>query len=851
MNQRMYEQEYQYQDNDQFVNQQHQKVPSNTNMNQNDYLGQDQSGIRNNRLSSNMQHNTSYEQEHNNLQKYNQNYDAQGGNNYSNQNLQANNMYSQFNQQNNDQQNQMDHDHNQQAGLLQGIQNQQNQQQQHYFYDQQNQNQQGLNQHEAQYIQEQPISKEHENNYVQGLTGMNQNNFNQGGQIINQLDDVEMELPEEQSQEERQSNDNISRYIVRHNEAGVGFLRKLNQSAYGKKSVIRSKIDQLFDTLDEKAQLQNQFKTLAQYERKVDIQPISNDGKPVILIKWNETNQMFELNEEVLQVFKQIEERKNSKVSFVSITGEKYSGKTFLLNGLLQNNVHQERLQSSYFGNSIIMWSEPIYDKVSDSEIYFLDLNVQQDMSEELKEKLFFIQCIISNVLLFNVKSDQIKAQDFKYLKHLLKMQNHFDFDSLESKEDLKYLMPKICIVMRDFTHEIKKQGYTLSGQQYLEEYLFDDMQFTKANAQEQKLRRRFIKYFPERDLYTMVTPVNSNDIDAQQKLSNLNGVSLDELDPVFLSELTSLRKKIVSQNEIRSIRGIRFSKNMFVQYIQSFLEDANSNQKFDIDKAISILLENEFITVYHECVDTYKRVMEQHFGECEFMSLEQMNDSLRNAREQVYYHFFRLKAHDVEIAEQFFTKYYELLKEFIRDMENQFHTINNEETARIVTQIIKDKVVVIQQKTKNDTFKIEDIMFIKQQFEGILNEVKNTCVGSKANYGETYGIFVTQIQKTMMDVIVSQINNQRNTNKNQLNDLKQQTASLNKKLNQIKEENKGHLKQSEASAKERAQQQDELQKIQKQEANLNAQLKNQQEQLEYVKRQSERYQQAQKEKVC
>lgn len=67
---------------------------------------------------------------------------------------------------------------------------------------------------------------------------------------------------------------------------------------------------------------------------------------------------------------------------------------------------------------------------------------------------------------------------------------------------------------------------------------------------------------------------------------------------------------------------------------MQSFVEDANSQDKFNIEKAISILLENEFITVYHECVDTYKRLMEERFSECEFMSLEKMNESLRKTRE-------------------------------------------------------------------------------------------------------------------------------------------------------------------------------------------------------------------------
>lgn len=174
----------------------------------------------------------------------------------------------------------------------------------------------------------------------------------------------------------------------------------------------------------------------------------------------------------------------------------------------------------------------------------------------------------------------------------------------------------------------------------------------------------------------------------------------------------------------------------MLIEYMHSFLEDTNINEKFNIEKAITILLENEFISVYHECVETYRKTMEQHFGECEFMSLEQMNESLRTAREHVYYRFFKLKAHDIELAEQFFIKYYDLLKIFIKDMEIKFHSINNEETQRIVSQLIQEKVKVVQSKTQTKNFKLEDIMFIKTEFEAILNEIKNTCVGKQNNYG-------------------------------------------------------------------------------------------------------------------
>lgn len=129
------------------------------------------------------------------------------------------------------------------------------------------------------------------------------------------------------------------------------------------------------------------------------------------------------------------------------------------------------------------MWSEPIYDQTTDCDVYFLgkiryiveydqsnlfdliDLQYEEDLSEKLKEKLFFFQCIISTVLILNVQSDGLKSSDFSYMKYLLKMQDHFEFDSLEMKEDLKYLMPRLQIVMRDFTHEITQMGHTISGQ--------------------------------------------------------------------------------------------------------------------------------------------------------------------------------------------------------------------------------------------------------------------------------------------------------------------------------------------------------------------------------------------------
>ena len=72
--------------------------------------------------------------------------------------------------------------------------------------------------------------------------------------------------------------------------------------------------------------------------------------------------------------------------------------------------------------------------------------------------------CLISSTLILNVSSQGLKSKDFSMLKGLMKLQNHFDFDNLEHKEDIKYLFPKLFITMRDFTHEIKQKGVSISG---------------------------------------------------------------------------------------------------------------------------------------------------------------------------------------------------------------------------------------------------------------------------------------------------------------------------------------------------------------------------------------------------
>lgn len=60
------------------------------------------------------------------------------------------------------------------------------------------------------------------------------------------------------------------------------------------------------------------------------------------------------------------------------------------------------------------------------------------------------------------------------------------------------------------------------------------------------------------------------------------------------------LRKTILNTSNIKEYNGVFFNATMFLSFINSFLEDIKDKKKLDINKAFSVLLDNEFIHEYN-----------------------------------------------------------------------------------------------------------------------------------------------------------------------------------------------------------------------------------------------------------
>ena len=94
------------------------------------------------------------------------------------------------------------------------------------------------------------------------------------------------------------------------------------------------------------------------------------------------------------------------------------------------------------------------------------------------------------------------------------------------------------------------------------------------------------------------------------------------------------MRKAILKSTPVKEYKGVFFNATMFFSFINSFLEDIKDNKKLDIQKAFSVLLDNEFIHEYNQCIELYFHILGEQFQDTEFKSIEELQKSLLTARE-------------------------------------------------------------------------------------------------------------------------------------------------------------------------------------------------------------------------
>jgi len=341
----------------------------------------------------------------------------------------------------------------------------------------------------------------------------------------------------------------------------------------------------------------------------------NNENKkegPINLIEFNRNN--FVLNEKALNILKSIEE----DLIIVSIVGKARTGKSYLMNLLLNNN------QSKFPGNGfeissklnsctrgIWLWDTPRNKPNSSAKIIFIDSEGTNSVDLSTKtydSKIFALIVLISSLFIYNTNGniDEKSISDLALAAHL---SNTVAVNSIEDKDLLiTELAPKFIWVLRDFVLDKidPETGEEISSNEYLELCLrnktLNYRNNNKKSNENNLIRENIIKYFKDRECITLPRPV-----DQEEDLHKLNEIPFNELKHNFREEFLNLKGKIYENSKIKKIGNKKVNGPILVGLLTSFINSLNSKLIPNINTAIDNIIINEIEKNYENSINLWK----------------------------------------------------------------------------------------------------------------------------------------------------------------------------------------------------------------------------------------------------
>eukprot|EP01016_Furgasonia_blochmanni_P011120 TRINITY_DN14920_c0_g1_i1.p1 TRINITY_DN14920_c0_g1~~TRINITY_DN14920_c0_g1_i1.p1 ORF type:complete len:287 (-),score=54.74 TRINITY_DN14920_c0_g1_i1:58-861(-) len=182
-----------------------------------------------------------------------------------------------------------------------------------------------------------------------------------------------------------------------------------------------------------------------------------NGGYPVQLIKYDPRTQKFELNPEAVNELCQFDK----KISIVCLAGHYRTGKSFLLNKLLNLEGEGFRVDPSVTSctQGIWIWTKPVYNERDDALIYFIDTegsgSTEKDSNHDAK--IFSMALLISSYFLYNsVGCIDENAINQLSLVTQISRNIQISVDGPSDEYSLSYYAPKFLWLLRDFTLEMQ-----------------------------------------------------------------------------------------------------------------------------------------------------------------------------------------------------------------------------------------------------------------------------------------------------------------------------------------------------------------------------------------------------------
>ena len=463
----------------------------------------------------------------------------------------------------------------------------------------------------------------------------------------------------------------------------------------------------------------------------------NNENKkegPINLIEFNRNN--FVLNEKALNILKSIEE----DLIIVSIVGKARTGKSYLMNLLLNNN------QSKFPGNGfeissklnsctrgIWLWDTPRNKPNSSAKIIFIDSEGTNSVDLSTKtydSKIFALIVLISSLFIYNTNGniDEKSISDLALAAHL---SNTVAVNSIEDKDlIISELAPKFIWVLRDFVLDKidPDTGEEISSNEYLELCLRNKTtnfgNKNKKSNENNLIRENIIKYFKDRECITLPRPV-----DKEEDLHKLNEIPFSGLKPNFREEFLNLKGKIYENSRIKKIGNKKVNGPILVGLLTSFINSLNSKLIPNINTAIDNIIINEIEKNYDNCINLWKE---------NYTKIKEDNYNYKDLYDIKY---FVMSEYNIVINENKEIKY-----------NNQYLEIYNNYKSKLENEIMND-IKKFNLKNNNNKNSIINTILDKHRYNNIFSNIEYNNIDNNQKdliinlINENYSNFINDIK--------------------------------------------------------------------------------------------------------
>ena len=552
------------------------------------------------------------------------------------------------------------------------------------------------------------------------------------------------------------------------------------------------------ETINNLSDNENDFDEISIHENIKEIIP-SNEAVPFVIY---ENNKFIITNKAKIL----LNQKKFKNIGIISLVGKYRTGKSFLLNRVILNN-------KSNLGfnvgptfkpctKGIWIWSEPLMIKNSYSinneefPCFMIDTEGLGAYDEEVNHdsKIFLISILISSLFIFNsfgtIDENAISSLSFVLnLSKTIKLKNSFKEDN---KNDLAQYFPSFLWLLRDFSLRLVDQnGKNITEKQYLEKAL-ENIKGDENNEiikEKNRVRSLIRTYFPERDCFTLVRPVEE-----EKNLQNLQELSDDELRSEFLEQAKIFRNKVNKKVKPKFFHGQFISGGMLIELVQSILDTINSGGIPVIENSWRYVMKNECVKKGKELVENLAKELREH------------RDKNKNRKD----FYINIKNDIALISQKYLNEFInnnlldeEMAKEYIDKLKNKINEelakFNKENEKLFEEKFINDLNILSNQFMQNfsnsDIYENNSYQFF-QDFEQFREKaISSTPEFPRKNeilFDKILLIIKKFINSKMMKIKV--IDEEKNYLKEEFNIKEGKINELSKEIELIKEKNNEYL---------------------------------------------------------